>query len=190
MIIRNNSGTVTRGLLVDETGVRHRGAGVRLESFPATTKPHARTHPIAARAPALSRSRQLTVYSISLGVWFSGVIWLLAHYFMEQEGAFGPTPHPLEFWSIAAHGAFALATLWMLGLLWAIHIPAGWRESSPPLVGKPDVRHCRPSDPHRIPPLLFWRRGPASCYCGAALGVGLACPLLFVVHRFARDPAH
>ena len=103
-------------------------AGVRVESFPAAAKPRVHAPQIAARAPALSRSRQLTVYSISLGVWLTGAVWLLAHYFMEQEGAFGPSPHPLEFWSIAAHGAFALATLWMLGLLWAIHIPAGWRS--------------------------------------------------------------
>ena len=75
----------------------------------------------------LSRSRLLTVYGISLGIWASGAVWLLLHYFFEQEGQFGPAPHPLEFWSIAAHGAFGFATLWLLGLLWSVHIPAGWR---------------------------------------------------------------
>ena len=164
------------------------GAGVRLESFPATTKPHARAHPAAPRAPALSRSRQLTVYSISLGVWLTGAVWLLAHYFMEQEGAYGPSPHPLEFWSIAAHGAFSLATLWMLGLLWAIHIPAGWRSlrrrwSGSLMFGTAGLLI--------LTGYLLYYFGDADLRPAVAVlhwAVGLACPVLFVVHRFARDP--
>src|SRR5262245_52468931 len=94
--------------------------------------PTLRSRPAGARliprAPELSRSRLLTVYGISLGLWFTGAAWLLAHYLLVLEGPFGPDPHPLEFWSIAAHGAFGFASLWLVGLLWSVHIPAGWRS--------------------------------------------------------------
>src|SRR5215510_4702143 len=96
-----------------ETGV----GGVPLG--PATF-PSARPHNIparAARAPELSPARSRLVYTIGLGLWITGAVWLLFHYFMVQNGPYGPSPHPLEFWSLAAHGAFAFASLWLLGLL-------------------------------------------------------------------------
>src|SRR5258705_2446598 len=82
----------------------------------------------APRAPELSRSRRLAVYIIGGGVWLTGAAWLLAHYLLAQNGPFGPNPHPLEFWSRASHGAFAFAFLWLIGVLWNVHIPAGWRS--------------------------------------------------------------
>jgi hypothetical protein len=164
------------------------GAGVRVESFPAG-KRRAHAPQVAARAPALSRSRQLTVYSISLGVWLSGAVWLLAHYFMEREGTFGPSPHPLEFWSIAAHGAFALATLWMLGLLWAIHIPAGWRSLRRRWTGSLMFGVAAVLI---LTGYLLYYLGDADARPALAVlhwVVGLACPALFLMHRFARDRA-
>ncbi len=70
-----------------------------------------------------------------LGLWLTGAVWLIAHYVLVYEGEFGPLPHPLEFWSVAAHGAFGFASLWLLGLLWSVHIPAGWRASRRRLSG-------------------------------------------------------
>ena len=149
---------------------------------PAHAKP-------VARPPALSRSRLLTVYSISLGVWLSGAIWVLAHHFMEQEGQFGPAPHPLEFWAIAAHGGFALATLWMLGLLWAIHIPVGWRSarrrwSGGFMFGTASVLVLSGY-------LLYYLGDPDLREVLAVVHwvIGLACPVAFVVHRFSRENA-
>ena len=86
-----------------------------------------KTKPVP-RAPELSRDRRRAVYLIAGGVWLTGAVWVVAHYFLLEEGPFGPAPHPLEFWSRAAHGAFAFASLWLLGLLWTVHIPAGWRS--------------------------------------------------------------
>jgi hypothetical protein len=106
---------------------------------------------------------------------------------MAQEGDFGPSPHPLEFWSLAAHGAFALATLWMLGLLWAIHIPAGWRSlrrrwSGSFMFGVAAVLVISGY-------LLYYLGNPDIIPVVAVLhwGVGLACPALFLLHRFARN---
>src|SRR6185436_10928312 len=81
------------------------------------------------RAPELSRERKIAVYVIGIGTWLTGAVWLLAHYVLAENGPFGPAPHPLEFWSRVAHGAFAFAFLRLLGLLWNVHIPAGWRSS-------------------------------------------------------------
>lgn len=168
-----------------ETGV----GGVQLgpAAFsPAKSRPAAKPFP---RAPELSRSRTLTVYSISLGLWGTGAVWLLLHYFFVQEGPFGPGPHPLEFWSIAAHGAFAFASLWLIGLLWSVHIPAGWRSlrrrwSGSLMFGLAAflilsgylLYYFGDADLRPVLSVLHW-------------GMGLACPALFLVHRFARDPA-
>jgi len=139
------------------------------------------------RAPELSRSRVLTIYTISLGLWLSGAVWLLAHYFLVYDGDFGPLPHPLEFWSIAAHGAFGFASLWLLGLLWSVHIPAGWRSirrrwSGSLMFGVAGVLI--------FSGFLLYYLGNAEVISVVATlhwAVGLACPALFLLHRFSRD---
>src|SRR5262249_54829122 len=84
--------------------------------------------PLPVRAPRLSQARRLAVYLISSGIWATGALWLLFHYFFVRETAFGPSPHPLEFWSRAAHGAFGFAALWLFGVLWGAHVIEGWRS--------------------------------------------------------------
>ena len=142
--------------------------------------------PLPVRPPRLSRERRIAVYAIALGVWASGALWLVAHYFMARETPFGPSPHPLEFWSRAAHGAFAFGAMWLFGLLWAIHVPQGWgtlrRRWSGSLM------------------FAFFVWLVASGYLLYYLGdewllsmmtslhwvAGLAAPVPFVFHRFAR----
>jgi hypothetical protein len=67
------------------------------------------------------------VYVTTLGIWLTGSIWVACHYFVTQQTAFGPTHHPLEHWSLVAHGAFAFAGLWLMGFLWGIHVTRRWR---------------------------------------------------------------
>lgn len=74
------------------------------------------THPI-----------RLTLYVISIGLWLTGALWLVFHYFMVQQTAFGPSPHPLEHWWLSLHGLFGFLTLWMFGWLWGRHIIWGWK---------------------------------------------------------------
>jgi hypothetical protein len=169
-----------------ETGV----GGVQLgrASFPSAKPTPAGARPFP-RAPELPRSRLLTVYTISLGLWGTGAVWLLLHYFFKQEGSFGPNPHPLEFWSIAAHGAFGFASLWLIGLMWSVHIPAGWRSlrrrwSGSLMFGAAAflilsgylLYYFGDADLRPVLSALHW-------------AVGLACPALFLLHRVARDPA-
>jgi hypothetical protein len=161
-------------------------------SVPLGAGNYAPARPAAARvprAPELSRSRTLIVYTIGLGLWLSGAVWLIAHYALVYEGEFGPLPHPLEFWSIAAHGAFAFASLWLFGLLWSVHIPAGWRSlrrrwSGGLMFGLTTFLI--------VTGFLLYYLGSAEVISVVAAlhwAIGLACPALFLLHRFSRERA-
>ncbi len=82
-----------------------------------------------ARGPALlSRRRRWLTYGVLAGLWLSGAVWLVLRYFMQRHGEFGPSPHPLQPWLLRAHALFAFATLWLGGLLWAVHVAPNWRR--------------------------------------------------------------
>lgn len=87
---------------------------------------HPPSHPTAARA-RLSPRRERLVYVVFGLLWASGVGWLVFHYFLRQSGEFGEMPHPLEPWWLRLHGAAAFAGLWLIGLLWAIHLVPAWK---------------------------------------------------------------
>jgi hypothetical protein len=136
------------------------------------------------RSVRLGRPRRLGLYVIGLGLWLSGGLWLFFHYFVLRQGEFGASRHPLEPWWLMLHGAFAVATTWMFGLLWGVHIAQRWslrrrRRSGILLIG-----------------LLAWLTlsGYLLYYLGNEhlraitswlhWSTGLACPLAFVAHRF------
>lgn len=75
----------------------------------------------------LTAWRRWLVYSVGAGVWTSGIAWLVLHYFLQRDTGFGPAPHPMELWALAAHAAFGFAVVWLVGLLWGVHIVGGWR---------------------------------------------------------------
>jgi hypothetical protein len=141
--------------------------------------------PLPVRPPRLSPARRSAVYTIGTGIWVTGAAWVLLHYFLVREGPFGPSPHPLEFWSRAAHGAFAFGALWLFGLLWGAHVLEGWRSLRRRWSGS------------LIFGLFAWLvfSGYLLYYLGndgvieaAALlhwTIGLASPLVFLTHRFA-----
>lgn len=72
--------------------------------------------------------RRRLVNAIGLGVWASGVLWLVFHTFLQVKGEFGLGPHPLEPWWLKLHGAFAFAALWTFGILWGVHVGQGWAQ--------------------------------------------------------------
>ena len=74
----------------------------------------------------LARRRRYTLYFISIGVFLTGVLWLIYHYFMRTQGPFGFQNNPLEAWWLELHGAFSFAALWIFGVLWSVHIVRGW----------------------------------------------------------------
>ena len=79
----------------------------------------------SGRRAAVIRHRYL-VWPIVLGVWLSGALWLVFHDFLMRPGEFGLTAHPLEQWWLRAHGAFAFASLWLLGFLSVAHVGGRW----------------------------------------------------------------
>jgi hypothetical protein len=70
----------------------------------------------------LSLRRKQALYAIFGGAWVTGILWLVFHYFLMRQGDFGLEPHPLEAWWLRLHGACAFASLWLAGLLWAVHV--------------------------------------------------------------------
>lgn len=74
----------------------------------------------------MPRARKCAVWLVCAAIWSTGVIWLFLHFFAQTKGAFGAEVNPAEIWILRAHGAAAFASLWLLGLLWAVHIPPGW----------------------------------------------------------------
>lgn len=65
---------------------------------------------------------------LSFGLlWLSGLLWLIFHYFLRQQGDFGPAPHVLEKWWLRLHGLAVFAMLLMLGSLITAHGRLAWR---------------------------------------------------------------
>ncbi len=130
--------------------------------------------------------RRWILYVVGTGVWLTGGLWLLFHYFLVKQGEFGPEANPLEPWWLKLHGAFAFGAVWLFGLLWAMHISKLWphnrrRWSGGILTGvfgllvlSGYLLYYVGDD--RIRPLIsvvHW-------------GIGLACPLFYVWHRLRR----
>lgn len=80
------------------------------------------------RKPAIGRAGRLSLYAIGGGLWVSGGLWLLFHYFVQSPGDFAAGPHPLETWWLRFHGAFAFAAIWVFGFLWSVHVAPGWAD--------------------------------------------------------------
>jgi hypothetical protein len=75
------------------------------------------------------RRHRRALYGVFLGVWMSGALWLLFHYFLTTPGAFGPAPNPLEKWWLRLHGLFAFATLVVTGSVLPVHARGAWQKN-------------------------------------------------------------
>lgn len=138
------------------------------------------------RLPAL---RRYGVYGVAAGLWLSGAAWLVAHYWLVRQGEYGPETSPLEPWTLKLHGGFAMAALWLLGLLWGVHVINGWRMRRGRLTGALLLGLLAPLIATGW--LLYYLgdedwRGWASLVHWA---IGLGVLPFFLWHRFARKPA-
>ena len=148
------------------------------------------THrPLRVRPPRLASEQRLSVYAVGFGLWTTGAAWLLLHYFLAQETPFGPSPHPLEFWSRAAHGAFGFAALWLFGMLWGTHIVDGWRSLRRRWSGAAMFVIFAWLVVSGY--LLYYLGGEQTLAVTTVLhwSIGLLCPLPFLLHRFAVSTA-
>jgi hypothetical protein len=71
---------------------------------------------------------KLWINCVGAGVWLSGSVWLLVHYLVKPQDAFGLQNTSSEVWWLRVHGAFALLALWTGGLLWGVHIARAWKN--------------------------------------------------------------
>ena len=153
-----------------------------------TVLPPARNMRPNLAVPLLPIRRRMIVYGIGGGVWLTGALWVVFHYFLMRPGQFGPAPHPLEWWWLASHGGFAFASLWLFGLLWGVHIPIGWRASRRRWSGGAMFALA----------LFFIVSGYALYYVAGSdesmsiiavlhWSIGLISPALFFLHHFARE---
>ena len=148
-------------------------------------RPASRSTWTAPRGPIrLGVRYRRTVNVVAAGVWATGCLWLVFHYFLRQPGVLGPEPHPLEVWWLRLHGAFAFGALWTLGMLSASHLINGWasrrrRRSGANLLAFAVVLTVSGY-------LLYYAGGDRVRPALAVLhwSVGLAAPLAFVWHRF------
>jgi hypothetical protein len=136
----------------------------------------------------LPPARRWSVYAIALGLWGSGAGWLVLRYLLRRQGPFGPETNPLEPWALKAHGAFAFATLWLMGLLWAAHLVNGWSSGRRRLSGV--LLFGLALSLILTGYLLYYAGGDELRELVSKLHwvVGLGAPLAFALHRFARDP--
>jgi hypothetical protein len=136
-----------------------------------------------ARIP---RRRRGLIDAVGLGLWASGLLWLLSHHVFVPEGEFGPTHRPADAWMLMAHGAFGFAALWVFGLLWGVHVPHGWRQGRRRATGAALFAGLA----------LLIGTGWTLYYCGdetlrpvvstAHWAIGLAAPALLLLHRKRR----
>ncbi|HYA15905.1 MAG TPA: hypothetical protein VEF06_00495 [Bryobacteraceae bacterium] len=126
------------------------------------------------------------IYACGAGVWLSGGWWLALHFFGARQGEFGAEVNPLEPWSLKAHGAFAFACIWLLGLLWGTHVKVAWPRSRRRVSGA------------ALTGMMVWLTvsGYLLYYAGgdaarqaislAHWGIGLGAPVLYGLHRMQR----
>jgi len=134
----------------------------------------------------LTAGRRIAVYGVGAGLWLTGVLWLVYHYFLQRQGAFGPGPHPLEFWWRASHGLFGFAALWTLGLLWGAHVVRAWRTRLHRVSGGLLLAVLGVL---AVTGYLLYYVGDDSALSAIAIvhwGIGLALPLAFAAHRISR----
>ena len=67
-------------------------------------------------------------YSILGVLFFSGVVWLVVHYYFERQNEFDGQYSSLQPWLLRIHGAAAMGSLLMLGFLIPRHMQRAWEQ--------------------------------------------------------------
>ena len=105
-----------------------------------------------SRRVRFSLRLKIWFYSIFGVLFFSGVIWLIVHYFRRNNGEYSS----LEPWLLRIHGAAAMISLLILGVLIPTHMDRGWKQDRNRGAGGIIVSLC----------LLMILSGYGLYYCG------------------------
>jgi hypothetical protein len=139
----------------------------------------------------LSRARRAGISAVGIGIWLTGVLWLVLHYFVAYPGRFGPARSPLEPWSLTLHGAFGFAAIWIFGLLRDVHVQTRWPARQALPVGWPPCSLFRLAYRQRLPPVLRGRQGTPCSSLAWTLAYRSRPPVTFAAHRIkGRAPAY
>ncbi|AYB53948.1 hypothetical protein [Ralstonia solanacearum] len=79
-------------------------------------------HPLRDSAFRLTRRRRWTVYGVFGVLLLTGLAWLVQHF--TDDGSEGGMA--VLAWSMKLHGAAAMASLYLFGMLWGPHIRNAW----------------------------------------------------------------
>ncbi|AXW63959.1 hypothetical protein CJO94_19425 (plasmid) [Ralstonia solanacearum] len=79
-------------------------------------------HHLRDSAFRLTRRRRWTVYGVFGVLLLTGLAWLAQHFFTDDGGEGGA----VLAWSMKLHGAAAMASLYLFGMLWGPHIRNAW----------------------------------------------------------------
>lgn len=132
----------------------------------------------------LSKRTRLWINSIGLGIWCSGAGWLIVHYLLKSQDAFGRNPQEPTW--LKLHGAFGFLAIWTFGILWGMHIVKAWhrhwhRRSGATLFGVLSALIVSGY-------LLYYVADDGARQAIALFHwiLGLALPLAYLLHRIAK----
>ncbi|MGZ3652406.1 MAG: hypothetical protein ACXVB9_00135 [Bdellovibrionota bacterium] len=128
------------------------------------------------------------LYSVSLALLATGVIWELLDRFVTVSTAIGEMKHPAQPWVLRLHGAAALISVFVFGQLYSSHIRPSWRSrrkrwTGSILVGVITVLILSGY-------LLYYSSGDEfrSLVSFSHLWLGIAAPAPFLFHLFRKSP--
>lgn len=132
----------------------------------------------------LERWHRWSMYAVIAALTSSGLVWLIAHFFLRQTSEFGESVHPWEHPAIQLHGALAMLSCFFIGSLLQLHIrrahrarrnrASGWSMITllaSLLISGYGLYYLASENNHAIWSITHW-------------GLGLALPALLVLHIF------
>ena len=75
------------------------------------------------------------IYTIFVVLFFSGVSWIYAHYFLTKTSDFEVIKSPIEHLSLVIHGGFSMLFLILFGSLIPEHIQSGLKSKKNKISG-------------------------------------------------------
>jgi hypothetical protein len=75
----------------------------------------------------LARWHENALYLVVGLLTLSGLVWVVCHYILAEEGEYGPMPHAWEGPMMNIHGAAAMLVLFFIGSLLTVHMIKAWR---------------------------------------------------------------
>jgi hypothetical protein len=74
----------------------------------------------------LTEKTKTWINFVGIGVWTTGLGWIIAHFFAKPQDPLSFANSSSEPLWLKFHGAFAFLALWTGGLLWGIHVVKAW----------------------------------------------------------------